>query len=187
MELSLNDGAPLSVIRHALPYFIPVDQLAAEFCTDASETACQRFVWAIYRYLHAFVARRQEAIFAKVSCTCQTVALPKFCINPCTWDLLYVLLRYWYGSFALCVMCYDVPSITYLPCMLIWFIELCIFRQILRTYMQTVKGIRKVVTSWNALSYFFCWNCCHVVLSLDDFMSMPEIAVLKLEIGICQC
>lgn len=94
MELSLNDGAPLSVIRHALPYFIPVDQLAAEFCTDASETACQRFVWAIYRYLHAFVARRQEAIFAKVSCTCQTVALPKFCINPCTWDLLYVLLRY---------------------------------------------------------------------------------------------
>ena len=67
--LSLADATPtpLSVIRHDLPYFVPVQQIAAEYSTVAKETACQQFVWVIYRYLHDFVARRQETVLAKVS------------------------------------------------------------------------------------------------------------------------
>lgn len=69
MELSLIDTtfSPLSVIHHDLPYFVPVQQIVAESSTVAKETACQQFVWAIYRYLHAFVARRQETVLTKVS------------------------------------------------------------------------------------------------------------------------
>ena len=67
MELSLADASPLSVIDHNLPYFVPLQQILADYATVAKETACQQFVWAVYRYLHAFVARRQETILAQVS------------------------------------------------------------------------------------------------------------------------
>jgi len=70
MELSLTDAAPLSVIRHDLPYFVPVQQLVADYSAAAKESATQQFVWAIYQYLHAFVARRQETVLAKVSFIC---------------------------------------------------------------------------------------------------------------------
>jgi len=67
MELSLTDATPLSVICHDLPYFMPVQQIATDSSTVANETAHQQFVWAVYLHLHAFVARRQETVLAKVS------------------------------------------------------------------------------------------------------------------------
>jgi len=73
IELSQTDAAPVSVIRHDLPYFVPLQQILADSATDAKETACQDFVWAVYRYLHAFVARRQETVLAKVSFICLLV------------------------------------------------------------------------------------------------------------------
>lgn len=66
MELSLTGDNVVSVICHDLPYFVPVQQILADNAAVAKETACQQFVWAVYRYLHAFVARRQETVLAKV-------------------------------------------------------------------------------------------------------------------------
>jgi len=70
MELSLPGATPLSVIRHYLPYFVPVQQIVAECSAVPDVTACQQFVSTIYRYLHAFVARRQETVLAKVHSIC---------------------------------------------------------------------------------------------------------------------
>jgi len=68
MELLLTDSTfPQSVVHHDLPYFVPVQQILAANSTVAKETACQQFVWSVYRYLHAYVARRQETVLAKVS------------------------------------------------------------------------------------------------------------------------
>lgn len=68
MELSLTDAGPPTVLRHDLPYFVPVQQMATNYSTVAKETSssCELFVWAIYRYLHAFVARRQESMLVPV-------------------------------------------------------------------------------------------------------------------------
>ena len=66
MELSLTDAAPLSVIRHDLPYFVPLQQIVGEYSAVTKETAYQQFVWAVYQHLHGFVARRQETVLAKV-------------------------------------------------------------------------------------------------------------------------
>ena len=67
MELSLTDATPLSVIRHNLPYFVPLQQILADYAIVSKDTVCQQFVWAVYQCLHAFVARRQETILAQVS------------------------------------------------------------------------------------------------------------------------
>lgn len=66
MEFQLTDSTPVSVTRHNLPYFVPLQQILADYATVAKEVACQQFLWAVYQYLHAFVARRQETILAKV-------------------------------------------------------------------------------------------------------------------------
>ena len=66
MELSFSDASPVSVIHHDLPYFVPVQQISTECCKVAKEEACGEFVWAVYRYLRAFVARRQETQLARV-------------------------------------------------------------------------------------------------------------------------
>lgn len=65
VELTLPGATPVSVLRHDLPHFIPVQQIVAECLTVADTTAYQQFVWTVYRYLHAFVARRQETVLAK--------------------------------------------------------------------------------------------------------------------------
>lgn len=69
MELSLTDAGPPTVLRHDLPYFVPVQQMATKYSTVAKETSCEQFVWAVYRYLHAFVARRQESMLVPVCFT----------------------------------------------------------------------------------------------------------------------
>jgi len=66
MELSSSDDAPVSVVHHDLPYFVPVQQIVTDCCTVAKEEAHGQFVWTVYRYLHAFVARRQETLLAQV-------------------------------------------------------------------------------------------------------------------------
>jgi len=66
IELSLTDAMSVSVVRHNLPYFVPLQKILADSNAAAEETACQHFVWTVFRYLHAFVARRQEAVLAKV-------------------------------------------------------------------------------------------------------------------------
>jgi len=82
VELSLTDASPLSVIRHDLPSFVPLQQLLTHSSSFAKEIACPQFVWAVYRYLHAFAARRQETVLAKV------------CISPLYMqDFLCVMLK----------------------------------------------------------------------------------------------
>jgi len=66
MELSSSDATAVAVIHHGLPYFVPVQQIATHCSTVAKEIACGEFVWTVYRYLHAFVARRQETMLAQV-------------------------------------------------------------------------------------------------------------------------
>jgi len=66
MELTSSDATPVSVVHHDLPYFVPVQKIVTDCCSVAKEVACEQFVWAVYRYLHAFVARRQEAQLAGV-------------------------------------------------------------------------------------------------------------------------
>lgn len=67
LELSSSDAAPVSVVHHDLPYFVPVQQIVSDCSTVAKEEARRQLVWAVYRYLHAFVARRQETLLAQDS------------------------------------------------------------------------------------------------------------------------
>jgi len=73
IELTSDDATPVSVIRHNLPYFVPLQQIATDCSTVAKEIACGQFVWAVYRYLHAFVVRRQETVLAQVCFACLSV------------------------------------------------------------------------------------------------------------------
>ena len=89
MELSSSDATPVSVIRHYLPYFVPVQQIVTDCCTVVKEIACGQFVWAVYRYLHAFVARRQEALLARVYFACLSATYTVSCVQEwCSLALL---------------------------------------------------------------------------------------------------
>lgn len=68
VALMAHGQVPFAVLRHDLPPFIPLTKIVDECVLAASKNIVECFIWTVFKYLHAYVCRRQEAAMLKVRC-----------------------------------------------------------------------------------------------------------------------
>ncbi len=62
MELETSrNGGNLSILRHSLPYFVPIADISQDLNKDING-----FVYCVRDYLNAYVGRRQQAYALQV-------------------------------------------------------------------------------------------------------------------------
>lgn len=66
VDVELGGQIAFAVLRHDLPPFVPLTKIVDECISAPSKNGVECFIWTVYKYLHAYVSRRQEAMMLKV-------------------------------------------------------------------------------------------------------------------------
>jgi hypothetical protein len=65
-DVRLCGEVPISIERHDIPQFVPLAAIVAKCSSGLAEFYLDDFVWSVYRYLNAYVTRKQDALAARV-------------------------------------------------------------------------------------------------------------------------